>query len=73
MIFHLYVCKNISRPLFCYFLPISAFFRLPIFSGHKQFFGASFELFGRKFGHLAPVSTIAKFCLKVQCHGMVDD
>jgi hypothetical protein len=54
--FHLNVCENIFRPLFCYFLLNSAILRPPIFSGHKQFFGASFELFGRKFGHLAPVA-----------------
>jgi hypothetical protein len=36
-------------------LPNSASLQPPIFSGHGQFFGASIELFGRKFGHLAPV------------------
>jgi hypothetical protein len=55
MVFQLYNCKNIFRPLFCYFLQKSAILRPPIFSGHGQFFGASFELFGRKFGHLATV------------------
>jgi hypothetical protein len=40
-------CTNIFRPLFCHILLKSAL------SGH--IFGASFELFGRKFGHLATV------------------
>jgi hypothetical protein len=56
MVFHPNNHKNIFRPLFCYFLPNFAILRPPIFSGHEQFFGASFELFSRKFGHLAPVS-----------------
>jgi hypothetical protein len=55
MVFHLNNCKNIFRPLFCHFLPNFAIFRPPIFSGHGQFFGASFDLFGWKFGHLATV------------------
>jgi hypothetical protein len=59
MVFHVNNCENIFRPLFCQFLPNSAIFRPPIFSGHGQFFGASFELFGRKFGHLATVLLMA--------------
>jgi hypothetical protein len=55
MVFHLNNCKNIFRPLFCHFLPNFAILRPPIFSGHELILGASFELFGRKFGHLAPV------------------
>jgi hypothetical protein len=55
MISHLNNSKNIFRPLFCFFLPNFTIFRLPIFSTHGQFFGASFELFGRKFGHMATV------------------
>jgi hypothetical protein len=56
MVFHLNYCKNNFRPLFCHILLNSAFFRHPIFPGHDQFFRASFELFGRKFGHLATVN-----------------
>jgi hypothetical protein len=59
MVFHLNSCKNVFRPLFCHFLPNSAILRPPIFSGHGQFFVASFELFGRKFGHLATVDLIS--------------
>jgi hypothetical protein len=55
MVFHLNNLKNIFRPLFCHFWPNSAILRSPIFSGHEQFFGASFELVDRKFGHLATV------------------
>jgi hypothetical protein len=36
-------------------LPNSAILQSPIFSAHGQFFGASFALFGRQFGHLATV------------------
>jgi hypothetical protein len=63
MVFNLNKSKKISRPLFCYFLQNSAILRPPIFSGHGQFFGASFELFGRKFGHLATVTNLAKIGL----------
>jgi hypothetical protein len=55
MIFHLNNCKKILRPLFCHFLTNFTILRPKNFSGHRQFFGASFELFGRKFGHLATV------------------
>jgi hypothetical protein len=41
MVSHLNNLKNVFRP--------------PIFYGHEQFFRASFELFGRKFGYLATV------------------
>jgi hypothetical protein len=56
MVFHLKNWTNIFRPLFCHFEPNSDNLRPLIFSGHGQFFGASFELFGRKFGHLATVT-----------------
>jgi hypothetical protein len=65
MIFHQNYCKNIFRPLFSHFLPNSAILQPPIFSGHGQFFGASFELFGRKFGHLATV--IFMVCGRGRC------
>jgi hypothetical protein len=47
--------KKIFRPVFCYFSAKLVAIRPPIFSGQQFFFAASFELFGRKFGHLATV------------------
>jgi hypothetical protein len=38
------------------FLQNSAILQPPIFYQHQQFFGASFEFFDRKFGHLATVN-----------------
>jgi hypothetical protein len=58
--FQLNCCKNVFRPLFCHFLTNSAILRPPIFSGYGQFFGVSFELFGRKFGHLATVVVVPR-------------
>jgi hypothetical protein len=40
------------------FLPLLqnfVMFRPPVSSGHEDYFGASFELFARKFGHLETV------------------
>jgi hypothetical protein len=52
-------CKQIFlRPLFCHFLTNFTILRPPNFSGHRPFFGISFELFGRKFGHLATVPNV---------------
>jgi hypothetical protein len=48
MVFHLNNSKNIVQSLSAILLP-------PLFSGKGQFLGASFEVFGRKFGYLATV------------------
>jgi hypothetical protein len=48
------------RPVFSHFSEKLVAVRPPIFSGHKYFFAACFELFGRKNGHLATVKNSPK-------------
>jgi hypothetical protein len=47
--------RVIFRSVSCHLWAKSAIFWPRNLSGQKYFFGACFELFGGKFGHLAPV------------------
>jgi hypothetical protein len=52
MVVPLISCENISWSVFCQFFSNSVILLTPIFAGLAHYFGASFELFGREFGHL---------------------
>jgi hypothetical protein len=59
------IAKYIFQPVFYSFLPNFVILQPPV---HEDFFGAFFELFGRKLGHLATVLS-SRFVLRIRKSG----